>query len=206
MPFTCFCSQNWWSIPTTFTRIDKRRRIFWHLSTLNIFWCANYAPLQVKNVSVLMEGTEMLCRWRKLGIRLGAPIMYDFKRKCQLILSSGFCIPEPLTMHTGINRRQVYPIFKFPSGNSSCVETLGEPRQRYQALNHMCNQSKLMARRQVRVTSWPGSLKAHDVQPAPSFCKALCVCQSRYMFCKSYLLLFVKLHKHTKLQYDKSNV
>ncbi len=33
--------------------------------------------------------------------------MSDFKRKCQLILSSGFCIPEPLTMHTGINRRQV---------------------------------------------------------------------------------------------------
>ncbi len=39
-----------------------------------------------------------------------------------------------------------------------------------------------MARCQVRVTSWPGSLKAREVQPAQSFLsfsKALCVCQSQ---------------------------
>ncbi len=37
-----------------------------------------------------------------------------------------------------------------PPGTSSCVETLGERHQRCPALNHMCNQSKLTARRQVR--------------------------------------------------------
>ncbi len=150
--------------------------------------------------SVLMKGMEMLCRWRELGIRLGAPIMSDFKRKCQLILSSGFCIPEQLTMHTGTNRRQVHPIFRFPSGNLSCVETLGEPRQRYQALNHMCNQSKLMARRQVRVTWWPGSLKAHDVQPVPSFCHSakLSVCVSQDIC--SVSLIYCCLSSYTSIQ------
>ncbi len=37
-----------------------------------------------------------------------------------------------------------------PPGTLSCVETLGERHQRCPALNHMCNQSKLTARRQVR--------------------------------------------------------
>ncbi len=37
-----------------------------------------------------------------------------------------------------------------PPGTPSCVETLGERHQRCPALNHMCNQSKLTARRQVR--------------------------------------------------------
>ncbi len=37
-----------------------------------------------------------------------------------------------------------------------------------------------MARHQVRVTSWPGSLKAREVQPAPAFCHSakLSVCVS----------------------------
>ncbi len=67
-----------------------------------------------------------------------------------------------------------------PPGTSSCVETLGERHQRCPALNHMCNQSKLTARRQVRVTSRPGCLKARDVQPAPAFCHSakLSVCVS----------------------------
>ncbi len=52
-----------------------------------------------------------------------------------------------------------------PRGNETlCRNALGERHQRYQALNHMCNQSKLTARRQVRVTSRPGCLKARDVQ------------------------------------------
>ncbi len=53
----------------------------------------------------------------------------------------------------------------------------------------MCNQSKLTARHQVRVTSRPGSLKAREAAEASflsreaaaasflSFSKALCVCQ-----------------------------
>ncbi len=45
---------------------------------------------------------------------------------------------------------------------------IGERHQRCPALNHKCNQSKLTARRQVRVTSRPGCLKARDVQPAPA--------------------------------------
>ncbi len=59
-------------------------------------------------------------------------------------------------------------------------KTLGERHQRCPALNHKCNQSKLTARRQVRVTSRPGCLKARDVQPAPAFCHSakLSVCVS----------------------------
>ncbi len=53
----------------------------------------------------------------------------------------------------------------------------------------MCNQSKLTARRQVRVTSRPGCLKARDVQPAPAFCHSAkrSVCVSR--MCSMSLLL-----------------
>ncbi len=47
-------------------------------------------------------------------------------------------------------------------------DATGEHHQRCPALNHMCNQSKLTARRQVRVMSRPGCLKARDVQPAPA--------------------------------------
>ncbi len=65
----------------------------------------------------------------------------------------------------------------------------GEHHQRCPALNHMCNQSKLTSRRQVRVTSWPGCLKARDVQLAPAFCHSakLSVCVSR--MCSVSLLL-----------------
>ncbi len=53
-----------------------------------------------------------------------------------------------------------------PEGTRRCIERYGERHQQYPALNHMCNQSKLMARRQVWVKSRPGSLKAREVQPA----------------------------------------
>ncbi len=55
-----------------------------------------------------------------------------------------------------------------PRERDAASKTLGERHQRYPALNHKCNQSKLTARRQVRVTSRPGCLKARDVQPAPA--------------------------------------
>ncbi len=44
----------------------------------------------------------------------------------------------------------------------------------------MCNQSNRWTRRQRRVTSWPGSLKAREVQPALAFCHSakLSVCVS----------------------------
>ncbi len=65
----------------------------------------------------------------------------------------------------------------------------GKRHQRCPALNHMCNQSKLMARHQVRVTSLPGCLKACDVQLVPAFCHSakLSVCVSR--MCSVSLLL-----------------
>ncbi len=58
--------------------------------------------------------------------------------------------------------------------------TLGECLQRYQALNLMYNQSNRWARCQWRVTSWPGILKACEVQPALAFCHSakLSVCVS----------------------------
>ncbi len=74
----------------------------------------------------------------------------------------------------------------------------GERHQRCPALNHMCNQSKLMARRQVRVTSWPGCLKARDMQPASAFCHSakLSVCVSHvYVLWVSYYRLSKKDRK-----------
>ncbi len=56
---------------------------------------------------------ETLYRDDIMGIHLGAPIISDFKRKWQWTLASRFCIPEPLTVHTSINRRQVHPLFRF---------------------------------------------------------------------------------------------
>ncbi len=62
---------------------------------------------------------------------------------------------------------QVTYVTMVPRGNKTLRrKTLGECLQRYQALNHMCNQSNRWARHQRRVTSWPGSLKACEVQPA----------------------------------------
>ncbi len=55
----------------------------------------------------------------------------------------------------------------------------------------MCNQSKLMARRQVRVMPWPGSLKAREMQPVPAFCHSAKL---------SVWVLFTvvcQLHKHS---------
>ncbi len=74
----------------------------------------------------------------------------------------------------------------------------GERHQRCPALNHMCNQSKLMARRQLRVTSWPGCLKARDVQPASAFYHSakLSVCVSHvYVRWVSYYRLSKKDRK-----------
>ncbi len=51
-----------------------------------------------------------------------------------------------------------------------------------------------MARCQVRVTSWPGSLKAREGQPAPAFCHSakLFVCVSHDpCFCESCLLFII---------------
>ncbi len=63
---------------------------------------------------------------------------------------------------------QVTYVTLVPRGNETLRRTLGERHQRCPALNHKCNQSKLTARRQVRVTSRPGCLKAREVQPAPA--------------------------------------
>ncbi len=43
-------------------------------------------------------------------------------------------------------------IHSSPPGTRAASRRYGERYQRCPALNHMCNQSKLMARRQVRVT------------------------------------------------------
>ncbi len=53
----------------------------------------------------------------------------------------------------------------------------------------MCNQSKRWARRHGQVTSWSGSLKTREVQPASAFCLSakLCVCASVTIY-ESYLL------------------
>ncbi len=47
-----------------------------------------------------MEGMETLCR-DDIG---------DYVTKH---LASGFCIPEPLPVHTGITERQVHPLIRF---------------------------------------------------------------------------------------------
>jgi len=64
----------------------------------------------------------------------------------------------------------------------------------------MCNQSKLTARHQVRVMSWPGSLKhVRCSRRQLSVIQQISLCVSvTYMFCESYLLLFVKVTQASK--------
>ncbi len=64
----------------------------------------------------------------------------------------------------------------------------------------MCNESKLTARHQVRVMSWPGSLKhVRCSRRQLSVIQQISLCVSvTYMFCESYLLLFVKVTQASK--------
>ncbi len=64
----------------------------------------------------------------------------------------------------------------------------------------MCNQSKLTARHHVRVMSWPGSLKhVRCSRRQLSVIQQISLCVSvTYMFCESYLLLFVKVTQASK--------
>ncbi len=48
-----------------------------------------------------------------MGISLEAPIISDLREMKPMKLASGFCIPEPLPVHTGIKGRQVHPLIKF---------------------------------------------------------------------------------------------
>ncbi len=66
----------------------------------------------VRNPRSLMEGTETLCR-DDIGDLPGSPEHLWLKRKRQLHFASGFCIPEPLPVHTGIKGRQVHPLIRF---------------------------------------------------------------------------------------------
>ncbi len=68
----------------------------------------------------------------------------------------------------------------FPFRISSCIgNARGTPSAISSSESYVLS-VQLMARRQVRVTSWPGSLKACEVQPALAFCHSakLSVCVS----------------------------
>ncbi len=52
----------------------------------------------------------MLCR-DDIGDLPGSP--EHLKEKTPMKLASGFCIPEPLPVHTGIKGRQVHPLIRF---------------------------------------------------------------------------------------------
>ncbi len=60
----------------------------------------------------LMEGTETLCR-DDIGDLLGSPDHLWLNKKKPMKLASGFCIPEPLPVYTGIKGRQVRPLIRF---------------------------------------------------------------------------------------------
>ncbi len=67
----------------------------------------------VCNPRSLMEGTKTLCRDDIRGFTWEPQSSLTSREKRQWILASGFCIPEPLPVHTGINRRQVHPLIRF---------------------------------------------------------------------------------------------
>ncbi len=83
--------------------------------------------------------------------------------------------------------------------------TLGECLQRYQALNPMCNQSNRWARCQWQVTSWPGILKACEVQPALAFCHSakLSVCVSHNLSLSLIYCLLSSYIKHSAFSNQK---
>ncbi len=55
----------------------------------------------VRNLRSLMEGTETLCR-DDIGGFTWKPRSSLTKEKMPMKLARGFCIPEPLPVHTGI--------------------------------------------------------------------------------------------------------
>ncbi len=59
-----------------------------------------------------MEGTETLCR-DDIGDLPGSPVHLGLQEKTPMKLASGFCIPEPLPVYTGIKGRQVHPLIRF---------------------------------------------------------------------------------------------
>ncbi len=58
-----------------------------------------------------MEGTETLCH-DDIGDLPGSPET-SLTKKTPMKLASGFCIPDPLPVHTGIKGRQVHPLIRF---------------------------------------------------------------------------------------------
>ncbi len=66
----------------------------------------------VRNPRSLMEGMETLCRDDIVGFTW-KPRTSLTKEKTLMKLASGFCIPEPLPVHTGIKGRQVHPLIRF---------------------------------------------------------------------------------------------
>ncbi len=85
----------------------------WHILHLSPFGTVKIAFYLHIVYSYLSVGHYELCHGDIMGIHVGAPIISCFKRKRQWNLASGFCIPEPLPVHTGINRQRVHPLFRF---------------------------------------------------------------------------------------------
>ncbi len=66
----------------------------------------------MQNVHSLSVGHYELCR-DNIGGFTWKPRSSLTKEKTPMKLASGFCIPEPLSVHTGIKRRQVHPLIRF---------------------------------------------------------------------------------------------
>ncbi len=92
----------------------------------------------------------------------------------------------------------------FLSGNSSCVETLGERLQRYHALNHMCEWFV----QTMGKTSWAGDVMTRRLKSTCgatgisflSFSKALCVCVSHDLCSVSLIYCFLSCYKSSNIE------
>ncbi len=74
-----------------------------------------YWYLSIKRHRSLSVGHYELCRHDITRFRgfTWKPRTSLTKEKTAMKLASGFCIPEPLPMHTGIKGRQVHPLIRF---------------------------------------------------------------------------------------------
>ncbi len=78
----------------------------------DIYNVTKYHLGYVRNPRSLMEGMETLC-CDDIGGFTWKPRSSLTYEKTPMKLASGFCIPEPLPVHTGIKGRQVRPLIRF---------------------------------------------------------------------------------------------
>ncbi len=93
-------------------RIHKRYKGKCLLSSTTVFNINNNYQKCFLRTSRLRTGNGDVMLWQHRGFNW-KPQTSLTKEKTPMKLASGFCIPEPLPVHTGLKGRQVHPLIRF---------------------------------------------------------------------------------------------